>query len=88
MLDPSGFSLAGCRYQTVGYGAASLHCHAGIQWKTKKEFNSGQLPIFISCFSLSQLFSFFHKGIAKQRDIHRRFEVIESYLVETERRNV
>lgn len=37
MLDPFGFSLAGCRRQTVGYGAASVHCHAGIQWKGKKK---------------------------------------------------
>lgn len=35
---------------------------------------------------LNGMFYFFHKGITKQRDIHRRFEVIESYLANTERK--
>lgn len=59
MPNPSGFGLAGYRRQTVGYGAASVCCHAGIQWKGKKELNCAQLPIFISRFSLSQWDVFF-----------------------------
>lgn len=57
--DPFGFSLAGCRHQAVGYGAASVHCHAGIQWKGKKELNCARLPVFIAYFSLSQWDVFF-----------------------------
>lgn len=53
----------------------------------KKRIELRAAPYFYRSFSLSQwLFSFFHKGIAKQRDVHRRFEVIESYLAKTEKR--
>lgn len=59
MFDPSGFSLAGCRCQTVGYGAASLHCHAGDSVEDKKRIELRAAPYFYILFLYFTIVVFF-----------------------------
>lgn len=62
MLDPFGFSLAGCRCQAVRFSR-----------REKKDWTMRRAPYFSILFLfLNGMLAFFHKGIAKQRDRYRR----------------